>query len=303
WWDTRNHHSMIPIQEDETALVLWALWEYFSITNDRELVAELYENLILRSADFIESFRHKDTGLPLPSWNLWEDRRGVHTFTCSTVVAGLRGAANFAEMFEDAERADKYRKAADAVVSGMRKHLYDNDLKRFIRARLVGDNDDSLYVDPTIDASLYGIFYFGCFSPDDPLVTTTMEAVRDQLTNPGPIGGVARFQNDGYMRQSDEFPGNSWIICTLWLAEYYLAIAKNVGDLEPARALLEWVTKNAFPSGVLAEQIDPRNGDPLSVSPLTWSHSSFVSTVLSYLRRYNELTNENHERASSVPLL
>jgi len=303
WWDTRNHHSMIPIQEDETALVLWALWEYFSITNDRELVAELYENLILRSADFIESFRHKDTGLPLPSWNLWEDRRGVHTFTCSTVVAGLRGAANFAEMFEDAERADKYRKAADAVVSGMRKHLYDNDFKRFIRARLVGDNDDSLYVDPTIDASLYGIFYFGCFSPDDPLVTTTMEAVRDQLTNPGPIGGVARFQNDGYMRQSDEFPGNSWIICTLWLAEYYLAIAKNVGDLEPARALLEWVTKNAFPSGVLAEQIDPRNGDPLSVSPLTWSHSSFVSTVLSYLRRYNELTNENHERASSVPLL
>lgn len=303
WWDTRNHHSMIPIQEDETALVLWALWEYFSITNDKDLIAELYENLILRSADFIESFRHKDTGLPLPSWNLWEDRRGVHTFTCSTVVAGLRGAANFAEMFEDAERADKYRKAADAVVAGMREHLYDNDFKRFIRGRLVGDNDDNLYVDPTIDASLYGVFYFGCFSPDDPLVTTTMDAVRDQLTNPGPIGGVARFQNDGYMRQSDEFPGNSWIICTLWLAEYYLAIAKNVGDLEPAHSLLEWVTKNAFPSGVLAEQIDPSNGDPLSVSPLTWSHSSFVSTVLSYLRRYNELTNENQKSASSVPLL
>jgi len=302
YWDTRNQHPLIPIQEDETALVLWALWEYFSITDDKELIGELYENLILRSADFIESFRHTETGLPLPSWNLWEDRRGVHTFTCSTVVAGLRGAANFAEIFEDAERAGKYRKAADAVVNGMRESLYDADLKRFIRGRLVGDNDDSLYIDPTIDASLYGIFYFGCFAPDDPLVTTTMEAVRDQLTNPGAIGGVARFQNDGYMRQSDEFPGNSWIICTLWLAEYYLAIAKNVADLEPAHTMLEWVTKNAFPSGVLAEQIDPRNGDPLSVSPLTWSHSSFVSTVLNYLKRYNELTNENRKSATGVPL-
>lgn len=302
YWDTRNHQPMIPIQEDETALVLWALWEFYEITGDKELISELYEDLILRAADFIEGFRNAETGLPLPSWNLWEDRRGIHTFTCSTVVAGLRGAANFAELFEDADRADKYRKAADAVVGGMREHLYDNDLKRFMRGRLVGDNDNSLYIDPTIDASLYGIFYFGCFSPDDPLVTTTMEAVRDQLTNPGEIGGVARFQNDGYMRQSDEFPGNSWIICTLWLAEYYLAIAKDVNGLEPAHSLLEWVTRYAFPSGVLAEQIDPRNGDPLSVSPLTWSHSSFVSTVLSYLRRYAELTKTDQDRATGAPL-
>ena len=129
-----------------------------------------------------------------------------------------------------------------------------------------------------------------------------MEAVRDQLTNPGEIGGVARFQNDGYMRQSDEFPGNSWIICTLWLAEYHLAIAKDIDGLKPAHSLLEWVTKYAFPSGVLAEQIDPRNGDPLSVSPLTWSHSSFVSTVLNYLKRYSELTNASGENASGATL-
>ncbi|MCC6452639.1 MAG: glycoside hydrolase family 15 protein [Acidobacteria bacterium] len=302
YWDTRNQRPLVPIQEDETALVLWALWEFYEITHDSDFIAELYENLILRAADFIESFRDADTGLPLPSWNLWEDRRGVHTFTCSTVVAGLRGAANFAELFEDPARAEKYRKAADAVVNGMREHLYDNDLGRFMRGRLVGDNDE-LYIDPTIDASLYGIFYFGCFAPDDPLVATTMEAVRDQLTNPGEVGGVARFQNDGYMRQSDEFPGNSWIICTLWLAEYYLAVAKDIDGLKPAHSLLEWVTKYAFPSGVLAEQIDPRNGDPLSVSPLTWSHSSFVSTVLNYLKRYTEITNESQKSAANTPLL
>ena len=35
-------------------------------------------------------------------------------------------------------------------------------------------------------------------------------------------------------------------------------------------------------SGVLAEQLDPLTGAPVSVSPLTWSHSTFIAAALHY---------------------
>ena len=36
---------------------------------------------------------------------------------------------------------------------------------------------------------------------------------------------------------------------------------------------------------VLAEQVHPYTGGPLSVSPLTWSHATLVSVVGNYVRR------------------
>jgi GH15 family glucan-1,4-alpha-glucosidase len=116
-----------------------------------------------------------------------------------------------------------------------------------------------------------------------------MLAIENELINAGEIGGVARFENDGYMRVSDELAGNSWIITTLWFAEYYIAAAKTKSDLQKAAEILDWVVKSALPSGVLPEQIDPVTGDAVSVSPLTWSHSSFVATVHSYLNKRNSM--------------
>ncbi len=284
YWDKYGKYPLVPIQEDETALVLWALWEHYEKTNDLELVRSLYDGLVVKCADFMVDFRDPETGLPMPSWNLWEDRRGVHTFTCATVVAGLRAAANFARLFGDADKADIYTTAATEMVAAMREHLYSEQLGRFLRS-LQANGGDLLTPDATIDASLFAIFYFGCFDVDDPVVTGTMQAISTHLTNQTEFGGVARFNEDGYMRASDSVTGNSWFICTLWLAEYYIARAKSHEDLLPALDILNWVTERALPSGVLAEQIDPLTGKPASVSPLTWSHSTFVATVHSYLRK------------------
>jgi GH15 family glucan-1,4-alpha-glucosidase len=38
----------------------------------------------------------------------------------------------------------------------------------------------------------------------------------------------------------------------------------------------------------MAEQIDPLTGEPLSASPLTWSHAEYVMTVQQYLGKYRE---------------
>jgi glucoamylase len=283
-WDIHRQEKLVPIQEDETALVLWALWEHYDRYRDIEFAHRVYRTLTIPCADFLESFCDPETGLPYPSWNLWEDRHGVHTFTCATVVAGLRAAASFAVLFAEYESAERYNAAADRIVGAMREKLYSRQLGRFLRS--LQSNGDRLEPDPTIDASLFAIFYFGCFPTDDAMVVGTMKAIEQKLSVDG---GVARFEHDAYMRVSSEIIGNPWFICTLWLADYFVASAKAAEDLDRARGILEWVAEKALPSGVLAEQLDPLTGEHVSVSPLTWSHSTFVATTCNYLRKRAEL--------------
>ena len=287
-WDVWAKKKLMPIQEDETSLVIWALWQHYDKFREVEFVRKLYRPLIRKCADFMCDFRYEDTKLPKASWNLWEDRRGIHTFTCASVVGGLRAAANFARMFGEENRALKYETVASEIVDAMREYLYSEEKKRFLRA-LNSNDDENFEADETIDASMFGIFYFGAFDPDDEMVKNTMLAIKENLWVEGEIGGVARFNDDGYMRVSDEFTGNPWVICTLWLADYRIAAAENRDDLKGAAEILELTAKQALESGVLAEQISPVDGAPVSVSPLTWSHSTFVATVENYLRRFKEL--------------
>ncbi|HTH36923.1 MAG TPA: glycoside hydrolase family 15 protein [Pyrinomonadaceae bacterium] len=284
-WNPYSKTALIPIQEDETALVLWALWEHYEQYRDIEFANRLYRKMVTRCADFMVEFRDPHTHLPMPSWNLWEDRRGVHTFTCATVVGGLRAAARFADLFAEHERAAVYSESANEIVNAMSEHLYSPKLGRFIRS-LSTAHDGSLTSDETIDASLFGTFYFGCYPPDDVKVIGTMTAIKERL---GAGGGIARFENDGYMRSVDGYASNIWFICTLWLADYYIAAAQTVDELAPALEILEWVASSTLPSGVLAEQLDPESGEHVSVSPLTWSHSTFIASVQSYLKKEKTL--------------
>lgn len=286
-WDVRDGAPMVPIQEDETALVIWALWKHYDRYRDIEFAHRLYRKLVIPCADFMAEFIHPELKLPKPSWNLWEDRRGIHTFTCATVVGGLRAAASFASLFAESDKAAKYEAAANDIVAGMRKHLYSEQLGRFVRS-LVSSGDEKYDADQTIDASLFGTFYFGAFAVDDEVVVKTMAAIEKKLAV---RGGIARFENDGYMRTSTDVVGNAWFICTLWLAEYYIASAKNVAELEKALAILKQVAVGARPSGVLSEQIDPTTGEHLSVAPLTWSHSTYIAAVHNYLLKSRELQN------------
>src|SRR5207247_1287158 len=101
--------------------------------------------------------------------------------------------------------------------------------------------------------------------------------------------GIARYENDYYHQQSQDLanvPGNPWFICTLWLAQWAIATARTKADLKPAVALFEWCVHHGLPSGVLAEQVHPYTHAPLSVSPLTWSHATFVMAVQEYLAQW-----------------
>ena len=44
--------------------------------HDYEFIASMYRQMVAPCGDFIASYRDPATGLPLPSYDLWEERRG-----------------------------------------------------------------------------------------------------------------------------------------------------------------------------------------------------------------------------------
>ncbi len=293
----------LPIQEDETALVLWSLWQHFRKFRDIEFVRPLFVHLIKHGADFLVQFRDPETKLPLPSYDLWEERYGVHMFTVCSVIAGLTGAYNFAQALGEVERAEIYKKAAEETREAMIKHMWSEKEQRF--CRMATRTADGYDLDMTIDAAMYSIFAFGGLSPHDEKVVLTMKAIRDRLWIKTEVGGLARYENDYYHQISqdvDKVPGNPWFICTMWLAQYDIAAAQSADGLKDAVEMLEWVADHALPSGCLAEQVHPYNNEPLSVSPLTWSHATFVTCVLEYLEKRRQLMAESVFSHTIIPV-
>jgi GH15 family glucan-1,4-alpha-glucosidase len=285
--------DVLPIQEDSTALLLWALWIHYDCSKDMEFIRPLYESFVLKCADFLVEYRDPETGLPLPSYDLWEERHGVHAYTVAAVISGLRGAANFARVFRDSSRAEAYDSVADEMTEGIVTHLYDATRQRYARSGY--RREDGYELDETVDISVLGLVTLGALPANDARIVATVESIRKELVLDSPIGGVARYRTDRYQRDSDvpaDIPGNPWFISTLWLAEYEIERAETLSQLHEAIPHLEWCAKNALPSGVLAEQVHPVNGSPLSVSPLTWSHSAFVWAVLAYVEKFQALGSD-----------
>lgn len=292
--------EVLPIQEDSTALILWSLWIEYESSRDIEFIRSVYDTVVIQCAEFLCEYRDPNTLLPTPSYDLWEERYGVHTYTVASVIAGLRAAANFAGVFQDAHRVDRYNTVADAMAQGITDHLYDPALGRYVRSGY--PHEDGYRFDTVLDVSLLCLVTLGVLSAWDPRVVATAAAIRAALWCDTPIGGLARYGNDYYQRESDVppgVPGNPWFISTLWLAEYVVMQAEDIGQLHEALPYLEWCTTNALPSGVLAEQVHPVTGVPLSVSPLTWSHSSFVWVVLAYAEKHRVLSGETPAATSA----
>lgn len=278
----------LPIQEDETALVLDALWKHYLKHEDDEMVKGMYEGFIKKAADFMVNFRDPETNLPRETYDLWEEKLGVHTFTCSTVYAGLRAAEKFAKKFGSTEDSRKYAKAAEEIKEAILKYLYDAKGKYFIK-RIYYDDEGNMQRDMVVDvSSFYGVFEYNILPVDDERLISSVKKTMEKLWCMTQCGGLSRYEGDMYYRKHNG-KENPWIISTMWLCEYYIERAKNLKDLKQAEDLLTWTTEKAFDSGVLSEQLDPDNSQPLSVAPLTWSHAGFIIAVVKYLDKYEKL--------------
>jgi len=231
-----------------------------------------------------------DQGLIQPSWSVWEERRGIYAWTAGTVWAGLQAAARFADDLRRHDLAWRYRQAADRLKEAVATAMWDPEGNRFVRALEI-EEDGNRVRDKKLDSALASLWYFGMFEAADPRIGATMDLIRQRLWVHSPVGGIARYENDQYHKvapEGEQIPGNPWFVCTLWLAQWYIRKASSAADLQPAGDLIRWAASRALPNGLMAEQIHPFTGEPLSACPLTWSHSTFVLAVHEYMAKCRE---------------
>ncbi|KNZ68442.1 glycoside hydrolase 15-like protein [Thermincola ferriacetica] len=283
-------------QVDQTGAVLWGIWQYVLVYEDMDFLRELWPT-VFKGAVFLSSFVDRETALPLPSFDLWEERLGEHAYSAAAVYGGLMGAADMARKLGYDQEADNWHKTALNIAHGIVKYLWDQEKKSFIRTvkktvdrgeyeyhrqqgnwvatfkREKGYEVFQIWKDDLTDASLLGLVYpFEVFSPVDEKIKHTVDWIERVLTCPR-TGGIKRYENDHYIG------GNPWVNTTLWLAIYMIRAQRR----EQAKLFLRWAINHRTETGLLPEQVDRNSGRPAWIIPLSWSHAMFILAVLEFL--------------------
>lgn len=270
-----GNRKELAIQEDETASVVFMIGEYFEHNEaDEHFIQHLFQSFVVPCANWMCDFIDDQTGLPHASYDLWEEKFLTTTYTACSVIAGLLAATKMAERFERPEEAIHWRKTAESIRNNLGKLYHPAG---FFRKGFLLNESGELEYDDTLDiSSLYGPFMYAGLPMNDERLVSTANQVEKRLLNTSPSGGVLRYENDKYFLSKANYKGNPWIVCTLWLAQYFSTAGAN----NKAKQLLGWALDHELTSGVLSEQFDPEDGSPLGVTPLVWSHAEMVNTLL-----------------------
>lgn len=282
-----NGEKEIPFQQDSTAIVIFALRQHFKRYRDMEFLANVYEEVVKKPANFMSNYIEESLGLPRPSWDIWEERRGIHLYTSAITALALFSASDLAAALGDVENSRFFFSKGETIWKGLKWFFKD---RKFIRTLI--PTTSGWQEDTTPDASLFLLPILNFLPSEIEKNPHYLGEIEEALWVKTSVGGMSRYRGDWYFRQTNDItsvPGNPWYICTMWLAERYIQQAKNLSELRKSLRFFDWAKQYSLSTGVFPEQVHPFTGEPLSVAPLTWSHISFISAVLSYLEKRKEV--------------
>lgn len=278
WTDGFLAPSWTQLQLDETGAMLLAYEAAFRELRDDSLDRELWL-AARRAADFLVEFREPGTGLPQPSFDLWEEDEGRHAYTAASVIGGLRAAACMAGRHER-RLAEGYSRAADEVRDALETELWSEERGHYVRS-----TDDS-----RLDSSLLGLAWpFGAVDARSPRMRSTVKAIERALA--AGAGGLRRYEGDTYAG------GNAWVLAALWLGLVHRQAGHGAGHLRS----LAYATDVQTVLGLLPEQVTD-DGRPAWVVPLTWSHAMLVLAARPELSLVGELASQAGQRRTAARL-
>ena len=258
-------------QVDETAAVIYGIWDYYKETKDIKFLKDnlkTCEKALKFLNKYIEDIlSNKNHQL---SYDIWEECEDIHCYSLGTILASL---GNMLDIFDNVKpvfetnrlKLEQIAKAEIIIKKNQR------DLKKYILNNFY-DKEKGSFVrnntDKKMDISLLGLTYpFNIFSPKEKKILNTVERINMTLRTY--TGGYLRYEGDTYMG------GNPWVIANLWLAEYYLA----AGSKTKAKEYFNFVIIGSNEHGLLPEQVDNNTMDPAWVIGLGWSHAMFIDVL------------------------
>lgn len=270
WYSYVHEHNELPIQEDETALVLFMFVQFYQETEDKALLDEFYRSLAKPMADFLSDYIDPASGLPRPSYDIWGETFQTTTFTTSAVYGALIAASELAAAANDNENAVSWRAAAEDIKQVAQKKLFNPETNTFYRGITSDGSQDN-----TVDmSSMFGAFMFGLFPATGPEITRAMHAAKSIMQFDYEAPTVPRFtgESDHALQDNESW----WPIAVLWLAQYEL----ETNNPEVTERLLDWIKDHMLTSGALAQQFDPKTDTPRGATPYVWSHAEYIATLL-----------------------
>jgi len=228
-YDGNGRPAHIVVQEDSTALAIWALLTFVKASGD-ETLAEVAREPIERATTYtvertLNSYLY-----------LIETTSSIHESEVShgyEIWSNCAHAAAFA-LCHRVYGGERYRRLALMIRRAIGLLMVQDN--RFLR-RL----DPHGYPDPRPDVTIMSPFYFGLWSATERAVLNSAELIESSLWN---------VEIGGYIRYLPYSPAERLAIpgpyphFTAWMAQYHYAI----GNQDRAEAIMRWLFDNAAES-------------------------------------------------------
>ena len=195
---------------------------------------------------------------------IWEVRGGQQNFTYSRLMSWIAfdRALRIAQTRGFPCPRIAWRETRDAIFEQIMTRGYSKDRQAFVQV-LDGD---------VLDASTLMMVMGHFVAPNDPLMVSTIDAIREELVTDSLV-----YRYDPKLAADDGLSGEegTFSICSFWWVE---ALAR-AGNLEEARLAFEKMHTYANHLGLYSEEIGP-SGEALGNFPQAFTHLSLVSAAL-----------------------
>jgi GH15 family glucan-1,4-alpha-glucosidase len=210
--------------------------------------SEATQDLLVTLADqAARDWKQADAGM-------WESRDEPRQYTSSKVMCwvALDRAIALADDLGDRAQPDEWKRAREEVRETVLEQAWSESAGAYAGA----------FGSDSLDASVLMMPLVGFLPADDPRMLSTIEAVRDRLT-------------DGWLVRRWDGDTAGFLICSFWLVEC-LALA---GKVEEAESWFEHLLEHGGELGLFAEEVDPASDEPLGNYPQAFSHVGLVNAA------------------------
>jgi alpha,alpha-trehalase len=228
----------------------------------REKLGELHPEIQAFVADLADTatarWRETDAGM-------WEMRGETRHHLSSKVLCwtALDRAVKLAPQLGEHVRVEDWSRARDEIREAVLERGWSS--KRRAYAQSFDSNE--------LDAAQLLMPILGFLPATDERMRSTIDAIADDLTEDGL---VLRYRNDEGLN-ADGLTGEegTFVICSFWLVS---CLAK-AGEVDRAERLFDQLAGYANDLGLLAEEIDTRNGELLGNFPQAFSHIGLITAA------------------------
>jgi len=174
----------------------------------------------------------------------------------------LDRAIGLADQLEAQGKVEQWVRARDEIRSAVEREGWNEQANAFTQH----------FGSDQLDASNLMLLIVGFLPPDDPRMIATVEAIEAGLRDES--GLVYRYRTEGGIDGLEGEEG-TFLLCTFWLAHANALL----GRVDRARAAFTLAASYANDVGLLAEEVDPANGELLGNFPQAFSHIGLVNAA------------------------